>query len=62
MRQATVKAKGRKIRREPNAGNPPVRFDEGELNGRMAVQLPTLLAKKIRSYTLASLVGIRLGG
>ena len=29
--------------REPDAGNPPVRFDEGELNGHRAVQLPTLL-------------------
>jgi len=28
--------------REPDAGDPPVRFDEGELNGRAAVQFSTL--------------------
>ena len=33
-------AEGRKILREPDAGNPPVRFDEGELNGRLGRSAP----------------------
>ena len=44
-----------KFKGKPDAGNPPVRFDEGE----GAAFLPTLLANKNQSVFLSDLLDLR---
>ena len=60
--ELTVNAEGRTTLREPDAVNPPVRFDEGELNGRAAVQFPTLPGRSsatIHDWGAGAACGIR---